>query len=66
MEAKLSDFSKLLLDSPKNSWIALNEEETRIVGTGATLEEAVSAAKRNGIDDPLVLLSPKAWTPKVF
>jgi hypothetical protein len=66
MEAKLSDFSKLLLDSPKNSWIALNEEETQIVGTGPTLEEAVSAAKRNGIDDPLLLLSPKDWTPRVF
>jgi len=66
MEAKMSTFSRLLLDSPKNCWLALNEEESKVVGSGLTLEEAVSTAKKNGIEDPLLIWSPREWPSRVF
>lgn len=66
MEAKMSTFSRLLLDSPKNCWLALNEEESKVVGSGSTLEEAVSTAKKNGIEDPLLIWSPQEWSSRVF
>lgn len=66
MEAKVSDFSRMLLDSPKNCWLALNEQENKVVGSGATFQEAVSAAKMNGIEDPLLIWSPQEWSSRVY
>lgn len=66
MAAKISDFSQMLLESPKNCWLALNEEENKVVGAGPTLNEALSTARNNGVEDPLLFWSPKEWTPRVF
>jgi hypothetical protein len=66
MEAKISNFSQMLLDSPRNCWLALNEDETKIVASGSTPEEAEANAKKDGIDDPLLIWSPEKWTPRVF
>jgi hypothetical protein len=66
MEAKISAFSRLLLDSPKNCWLALNEEENKVVGSGPTLNEAISTARKNGIEDPLLIWSPQEWSSRVF
>jgi hypothetical protein len=61
-----SDLSLLLAKSPRNCWLALNEEQTRVVGRGETMEEAVKDANTNGVADPIVIWSPKAWSPMAF
>ncbi len=66
MEARMSAFSQMLLDSPRNCWLALTEDKTKIVASGSTPEEAEANAKRDGVDDPLLIWSPEQWTPRVF
>ncbi len=66
MEGKISDFSRMLLDSPKNCWLALNEEENKVVGSGSTFQEAALTARKNGVEDPLLIWSPQEWSSRVF
>ncbi len=65
MGTKISEFSRMLLDSPKNCCLALNEGENKVVGSGPTLQEAASAARRNGFEDPLLTWSPQEWSSRV-
>lgn len=53
---------ELLRSAPPDSWIALSEDETKIVGAGATYEEAVQESERAGVSDPLLIKTPKVWT----
>jgi hypothetical protein len=66
MPTKSNSLSAILTGAARNCWLALDEDETKIVGRGETLNEAVEAAKENGIDDPIVIWSPKTWAPSVF
>ena len=60
------DLSKLLMDAPRNCWLALNEEQTEIMGRGETMREAVEEARKKGVEDPMVMWAPKAWRPAVY
>lgn len=60
------DLTKLLANASRECWLALNEEQNRIVGRGGTIKEAVAEAKKNGINDPIVIWSPKIWTARVY
>ncbi len=66
MKNQTSSFSQMLLDSPRNCWLALTEDESKIVATGLTPDEAEAKAKKEGVDDPLLVWSPENWTPRVF
>jgi hypothetical protein len=57
---------ELLVGAARNTWLALSEDETQIIGRGATLEEALADARKNGIDDPIVIWSPKKWVQSVY
>jgi hypothetical protein len=61
-----SDLSMLLSKAPRNCWLALNEEQTAVVGRGETMEEAVKEANKNGTQDPIVMWAPKTWAPTVY
>lgn len=63
---RIVDLSQLLANAPRNCWLALNEHETAIVGRGETMKEAVEEARRNGVEDPVVLWSPKTLLPTVY
>jgi hypothetical protein len=52
---------ELLNSAPLDSWIALSEDETKIVATGSTYEEAVRNSEKAGVADPLLVKTPKAW-----
>jgi len=54
------DRAELLIGAARNVWLALDDTETKIVGKGATLEEALAEARKSGYDDPIVIWSPKA------
>jgi len=52
------DLTAVLKDAPAGEWIALSRDEQRIVGTGKTLDEALSEAKKQGEGEPIVLKVP--------
>lgn len=60
------DLSGLLKNAPRNCWLALSDDETRIVGRGESIAGAIEDAKRAGIEDPVVIWSPKTWIPAVL
>ncbi len=57
--------SELLRKAPLNSWVALSEDETRIVSHGKTYAEAVANAERAGEHEPVLLKTPDDWLPIV-
>ena len=60
------DLTVLLSKAPRDCWLALNEEQTTIVGRGETMTEAVKEAIANGVPDPVVIWAPKTWLPVVY
>jgi hypothetical protein len=54
---------ELLRAAPLDSWIALYEDESRIVATGSTYSEVVRNSENAGIEDPVILKIPKRWLP---
>ncbi len=60
------DLSTLLRNAPRNCWLALSDDESRIVGRGESVAEAVEEANKSGVEDPVIVWSPKAWIPIVL
>lgn len=52
---------ELLRSAPLDSWVALSEDETKIVATGATYEEVVKNSDSAGVADPVLVKTPKSW-----
>lgn len=52
---------KLLRSAPLDSWIALSEDETRIVAIGKTYSEVSALSDAAGEADPLILKTPTRW-----
>jgi hypothetical protein len=53
----------LLRSAPLNSWIALSNDESRIVAVGKSFVEVSEASDKAGCDDPLILKTPPEWLP---
>lgn len=49
--------------APLNSWVALSEDESKIVAVGSTFAEVVSNSEHAGIADPVIVKTPSAWIP---
>jgi hypothetical protein len=49
-----------------NKWVALSEDQTRVMGSGATLKEALAEARRKGEADPVALFVPAISGPHVL
>lgn len=47
--------------APLDSWVALSEDQTKVVAVGATYDEAVKNSESAGVDDPVMIKTPKAW-----
>lgn len=62
----MADLTEVLENAPGNCWLALAKDESKIVGRGEDIAEAIEEAKENGEDDPLLMWSPKAWIPAVY
>lgn len=50
---------KILNAAAPNSWIALSDDESRVVGRGSTYAAAVAEAEKNGSLDPLLIKTPE-------
>jgi hypothetical protein len=55
--------TEALRAAPLDSWIALANDETRIVATGATYEEVSKKLDEIGDEDSTILKTPKFWLP---
>ncbi len=64
MEAN-HDLSKLLKDVHE-CWVALNPEQSKIVGRGETMRDAEMEAHKQGIKEPVLLWAPKRWDVAVY
>jgi hypothetical protein len=60
------DLSKLLAGGPRECWVALNSEQSEIVGRGETVREAEDEARKKGVKDPVLLWAPKSWQLSVY
>ena len=49
--------------APLDSWVALSEDETRIVAVGSSYDEAVKNSESAGVSDPVLVKTPKVWLP---
>lgn len=58
---KPEELARMLAEAPRDAWVALSEDESRVAGIGATMEEAVSAAARQGVDEPVLVKTPAEW-----
>jgi len=54
---------ELLKNVPLDSWIALSEDESRIVTIGSSFAEVSRKSELTGVEDPIILKTPKAWLP---
>lgn len=45
-----------------NKWIAISPDETKVVGSGKTIKEAISEALKRGIKNPILTKLPKRAT----
>lgn len=52
-----------LRSAPLDSWVALAEDESRVVATGETYEEVVTNSEEAGVHDPVIVKTPKSWLP---
>ena len=52
-----------LKSAPLDSWIALSEDESKIVAIGSSYEEAVRKSESAGVSDPILLKTPREWRP---
>ena len=50
-----------LKSAPLDSWVALSEDETRIVAVGKSYSEVVDKSERAGVSDPVLVKTPKSW-----
>jgi hypothetical protein len=52
-----------LQSAPLNKWIAISEDESRIIAVGETYSEVSDLSDAAGEDDPIILKTPPAWEP---
>lgn len=55
-----------LKEAGLDKWVAFSADESSVVGTGSTLEEALEQARKQGESEPVVLKTPDSWLPRVL
>jgi hypothetical protein len=61
-----NDLSEVIKNAPRNCWLALNDDQTEVVGHGDTPDSAIDAAIRNGVENTVLLWCPDEWIPAVY
>jgi hypothetical protein len=52
-----------LRSAPLNTWIALSEDESKIIAVGKTYSEVSERSEQAGAADPIILRTPSQWVP---
>jgi hypothetical protein len=50
---------------PSNGWIAFSKEDERLIAYGATYDEVVANAEKQGVSDLVVVKVPETWIYRV-
>jgi hypothetical protein len=50
---------------PSNGWIAFSEDEEQLIAYGATYDEVVASAEKQGVTDLVVVKVPETWVYRV-
>jgi hypothetical protein len=53
------DYSGLLKGLPPGAWVAISENDRKVVAYAADLQTAIEIARQRGENDPLVLRVPE-------
>ncbi len=61
-----ADISEIVRNAPRNCWLALNDEQSEVVGYGDSVDAAIEAAQANGADNVVLLWSPEEWMSAVY
>ncbi|HEX2713971.1 MAG TPA: DUF5678 domain-containing protein [Candidatus Acidoferrales bacterium] len=51
---------ELLVGIPPGMWVAISQDQERVVGKGLTIDEALQEAKQNGEGKPFIICVPQA------
>jgi len=54
-----------LQKAPSNGWIAFSEDEEQLIAYGATYDEVVANAEKQGVADLVVVKVPETWIYRV-
>lgn len=57
---------KILADATPNTWVALAQDESRVVAQGKGYAQAVENAEDAGESDPVLIKIPHEWNPMVL
>ncbi|MGA8154178.1 MAG: hypothetical protein WB952_24745 [Terriglobales bacterium] len=52
------DLSDILSNAPRECWLALTEDGTKLLGWSETMAGAVEKARAAGVEEPLVYWAP--------
>jgi len=63
MSSNVTVRSELLRSVPLDSWVALSDDESRIVAVGKSYAEVVQKSDDAGETDPVILKTPPMWAP---
>jgi hypothetical protein len=61
-----TNLSTTLANAGRECWLALTEDESAVVGRGATPVEAIKEAALAGVKDPIIVWAPKHWEARVL
>lgn len=61
MPATNTPRSDALRTAPLNSWVALSEDETRVIATGASYEEVAKRLDEAGLKNSVIIKTPESW-----
>lgn len=51
--------AELLADIPPNTWVAISEDQERVIATAATLDQVLDLSLKAGVEHPFVMLVPQ-------
>jgi hypothetical protein len=57
---EVKNISKLLADLPKGAWVAISNDEDRVIAYGTELPGVLKKAKEAGEQDPIVTRVPES------
>ena len=57
----MSQVGKDVQKEPLNGWIAFSEEDERPIAYGATYDEVVANAQKQGVSDLVIVKVPETW-----
>jgi hypothetical protein len=61
-----ADISEIVRNAPRNCWLALTEDQSKVVGHGDTPDSAIDSAIAQGFEDVVLLWAPDEWIPSVY